>query len=161
MKPILRRTFGAVAIAAALASVVAGRERPTLELPTPAARVHARGAAADGLDLDRLAVRSESGAQDAKPSAAAAADPFAPRSFAAAVPAQPGKKEKPVAPPLPFRYLGKMLDDGKLAVFLANGEESLSVSAGQRIGEYRVDKVTENEVVFTYLPLKQKQSLPL
>jgi hypothetical protein len=35
------------------------------------------------------------------------------------------------------------------------------VSPGQRIGEYRVDKVTEAEVVFTYLPLKTKQSLPL
>ena len=28
-------------------------------------------------------------------------------------------------------------------------------------GDYRVDKVTESEVQFTYLPLKTKQSLPL
>jgi hypothetical protein len=54
-----------------------------------------------------------------------------------------------------------MIEDGKLAVFLARGDESLSVSAGQRIGEYRVDRVTESEVVFIFLPLKTKQSLPL
>jgi hypothetical protein len=156
MKPVLRRTLGAVAIVGALASVVAGRERPTLELPKPAARVQARSASVEALDLDKLALRNEETAKTDK-----ALDPFAPRSFSTLIPAQPGKPEKPVAPPLPFRYLGKMLDEGKLSVFLANGDESLSVSAGQRIGEYRVDKVTESEVVFTYLPLKQKQSLPL
>jgi len=158
MKPVLRRTFGALAMVGALASVVAGRERPTLELMHPP-RAEARTAKAQELDLDRLAARSETLGDDTKVDRSV--DPFAPRSFSTLVPAQPGKKEKPVAPPLPFRYLGKMLEDGKLAVFLANGEESLSVSAGQRIGEYRVDKVTESEVVFTYLPLKTKQSLPL
>jgi hypothetical protein len=46
-------------------------------------------------------------------------------------------------------------------VFLANGDESITVKAGQRIGDYRVDKITEAEVRFTYLPLKTQQSLPL
>jgi NADH dehydrogenase FAD-containing subunit len=35
-----------------------------------------------------------------------------------------------------------MIEDGKLAVFLARGEESLSVSPGQRLGDYRVDEKT-------------------
>lgn len=158
MTPVLRKTLGAIAVVGALASVVAGRERPTLELLQP--RHDARTAAAENLDLDRLAARAEA------PSAAEKdrqVDPFAPRSFAppAGEAQAPRKAEKPVAPPLPFRYLGKMIEDGKLAVFLARGEESLSVSAGQRLGDYRVDKVTDSEVVFTYLPLKTKQSLPL
>lgn len=157
MKPILRRTLGAVAVVGALASVVAGRERPTLELPK-AVRADSRTAQTETLDLDKLAARSEELPVD---EASRKVDPFAPRSFSTLVPAQAGKHGKPVAPPLPFRYLGKMLDGGKLAVFLARGDESLSVSAGQRIGDYRVDKVTESEVVFTYLPLKTKQSLPL
>jgi hypothetical protein len=46
-------------------------------------------------------------------------------------------------------------------VFLANGAESVTAKAGEQIGDYRVDKVTESEVQFTYLPLKTKQSLPL
>jgi Tfp pilus assembly protein PilP len=68
---------------------------------------------------------------------------------------------KPEAPPLPFRYIGKMVEDGKLSVFLANGDESITVHAGERVGDYRIDKITEAEVRFTYLPLKTKQSLPL
>jgi hypothetical protein len=160
MKPVLRRTFGAVAIVGALASVVAGRERPTLQLVQPqrgAQHADSRSTAIEGLDLDRLAVREQKPGESNERKV----DPFAPRSFSPAAPAEPAKQAKPVAPPLPFRYLGKMLDNGKLAVFLARGSESLSVSAGDRVGEYRVDKVSENEVVFTYLPLKTKQSLPL
>lgn len=155
MSPVLKKVLGALAIVGALASVVAGRERPTLEL-VQRPRADVRQAAVEELDLDQLAARGEEASRQDK-----AVDPFAPRSFSPLTPAQPGKKEKPAAPPLPFRYLGKMIEDGKLAVFLARGDESLSVSAGSRIGEYRVDKVTDSEVLFTYLPLKTKQSLPL
>ncbi len=160
MRPILRRILGGVAIVGALASVVAGRERPTLDLSEPArAQTGAAPAQAafQGLELERLALRSDHG--DEKKGV----DPFAPRSFSSpeAAGGSPGKPQKPVAPPLPFRYLGKMIEDGKLNVFLARGEESLAVRAGQKLGEYRVDKVTDSEIVFTYLPLKTKQSLPL
>jgi len=156
MTPVLRRILGGVAIVGALASVVAGRERPTLDLSPPPARESASVVSANGLDLDKLALRAEHG--DEKKGV----DPFAPRSFSPVEgPGRPGGPHKPVAPPLPFKYLGKMIEDGKLNVFLARGEESLSVRAGQKIGEYRVDAVTDSEIVFTYLPLKTKQSLPL
>ena len=154
MTPLLRRSLGGVALVGALASVVAGRARPTLDL-VPSPRAAAPAGAVAGLDLDRLALRAE------HPDEKKGVDPFAPRSFSSPQAGQPAKPEKPVAPPLPFRYLGKMLEDGKLNVFLARGDESLSVRAGQKIGEYRIDKVTESEIVFTYLPLKTKQSLPL
>lgn len=160
MKPILRRILGGVALVGALASVVAGRERPTLDLSPPAqtgAAPAQAGAPFPGLELDKLALRAE------HPDARKGVDPFAPRSFSSPDEAAhaPGVPHKPVAPPLPFRYLGKMIEDGKLNVFLARGDESLSVRAGQRVGEYRIDKVTDSEIVFTYLPLKTKQSLPL
>lgn len=154
MTPILRRILGGVAIVGALASVVAGRERPTLELAPPS-RPAAPAAAVAGLDLEKLSLRAEHGEEKKS------IDLFAPRSFSGPQAAAPAQPEKPVAPPLPFRYLGKMLEDGKLHVFLARGDESLSVRAGQKIGEYRVDKVSDAEIVFTYLPLKTKQSLPL
>lgn len=153
MTPIVRRILAGVAIVGALASVVAGRERPTLELPRPSRS--AAPAAGEALNLDKLSLRTEAGAEKS------GVDPFAPRSFSPLVPADAAKPHKPVAPLLPFRYLGKMIEDGRLNVFLARGEESLSVRAGQRIGEYRVDKVSDSEIVFTYLPLKTKQSLPL
>jgi hypothetical protein len=72
----------------------------------------------------------------------------------------------PTAPPLPFRYLGKMIEDGELQVFLARGEESYTLREGQKKGQkvdeqYRVDKVTGNQVTFTYLPLKIQQTLEI
>jgi hypothetical protein len=54
-----------------------------------------------------------------------------------------------------------MLDGDKLAVFLMNGNESLAVAAGDRVGDYRVERITDAEILFTFLPLKTKQSLPL
>ena len=146
----MKKLFAGVCVIGALASVVAGRETPTLELVQPAPRP---AAASVELDLGKLQQRTDEGA---------AADPFSPKSFAAPqAPAPAAAPEKAGPPPLPFRYLGKMIEDGRLAVFLAQGEESLSVKAGDRIGEYRVDAVTETEVRFTYLPMKTKQSLPL
>ena len=144
MKRFLKPFGLAVTVLALLASVVAGREKPAIS--TVAEPV------AQSLDLSKL--------ERVKPEAPAA-DPFAPKSFAAPQEQQPAARARPEAPPLPFRYLGKLIEDGKLSVFLANGDESVTAVAGQRIGDYRVDKVTESEVQFTYLPLKTKQSLPL
>ena len=88
-------------------------------------------------------------------------DAFAPRNFSPVVPAQAQAAAKPTVPPLPFRYIGRMQDGDKLAVFLMNGNESVAVAAGDRIGDYRVEKVTDAEIVFTYLPMKAKQTLTL
>ena len=140
------KPFGlAVTVLALLASVVAGRERPSMTAISETS--------AQTLDLSKL--------ERAAPGTAPAADPFAPKNFAPRQAQQESAPARPEAPPLPFRYLGKLIEDGKLSVFLANGEESLTVRAGTRVGDYRVDKVTESEVQFTYLPLKTKQSLPL
>ena len=144
-----------VAALALVASVVVGRERPAGSVIEAAPRAEARVRGNEDLDLSPLFRQEEI---SEKPSI----DPFARRSFApAGQPQQAAAPQAPVAPPLPFRYLGKMIEDGKLNVFLARGEESLSVHAGQKVGEYRIDKVTDSEIVFTYLPLKTKQSLPL
>jgi Tfp pilus assembly protein PilP len=146
MKRFLKPFGLAVTVLALLASVVAGREKPSVTVAEPVAALT--------LDLSRV----ERGKAEAP-----AADPFAPKEFnpPAREPQQAARAAKPEAPPLPFRYLGKLIEDGKLSVFLANGAESVTAVAGQRIGDYRVDKVTESEVQFTYLPLKTKQSLPL
>ena len=147
MKRLLKPIGLSIAVLALLASVVAGRERPSVAMAQPAEQL------ARSIDLSQL--------ERAAPGSAPASDPFAPKSFAPEQAQQPAARARPEAPPLPFRYLGKLIEDGKLSVFLANGGESLSVTAGTRIGDYRVDKVTESEVQFTYLPLKTKQSLPL
>jgi hypothetical protein len=154
MSPLLKKSFAAVAVVSALASVVAtGREQPSSIVEPAAPRVEAKLQASVDIDLAKLDARIDEGAK---------VDAFAPRNFSPVVPAEAAAAPaKPEAPALPFKYIGKMVEDGKLSVFLANGDESITVHAGQRIGDYRVDKITEAEVRFTYLPLKTKQSLPL
>jgi len=157
MKPIVKHVLAGVAAIGALASVVAGRESQTYApVREPVARIETRLPAVEDIDLGKLDERTQgSDAQESK------VDAFAPRNFSPVVPAQAQAAAKPTVPPLPFRYIGKMLDGDKLAVFLMNGNESMAVAAGDRIGDYRVEKVTDAEIVFTYLPMKAKQSLPL
>jgi hypothetical protein len=89
-------------------------------------------------------------------------DPF--KSFVPQAPAavaMPNVPAKPAAPPLPFQYFGRLTEKGKTEVFVMRGEELLSIAAGQKVGDYRVDKVTDSSISFTYLPLKMKQTLDL
>lgn len=154
---------------ALIASVVTGREKPAEAPPQPAridARVSAKAAVEQDLDLSGL---TRDGA-DAK--LAPASDPFARRSFAPPAPAAspaPGETvasasapaPRPSAPPLPFTYVGKMIEDGTLKVFVARGEKSYTLSAGLSIDQYRVDKVSDSQVTFTYLPMKARQTLDI
>ena len=97
---------------------------------------------------------------------AGAADPFAAATFAPAPPAPPRAAPKPSSaltpPPLPFRYVGRLIANGKLEVLLMRGEQLFSISAGDRIGEdYLVERVGESSISITYLPLKMKQHMDL
>jgi hypothetical protein len=150
--------FGApVAVLALIASVVVGRERPADVPAEPAARVDTRIQASDqDFDLSKLA-------RDGEPAPAPAANPFARRNFGQAQGA-PAAAAPAGAPPLPFKYLGKAIEDGKLSVFLASGDKTYSVHAGQKErleNDYRVDKVTESGISFTYLPMKTRQTLDI
>lgn len=65
---------------------------------------------------------------------------------------------KPTAPPLPFKYMGKVVEDGDVTVFLAKQQRHYLLNGGETIGhDYRVDRVEADKVVFTYLPLKEEQ----
>ena len=143
----------AAIIAAAVtvvAGVVAGRERPTIELIQE--KSSANRVADDGIDLSKLQ-RAEATVPQS--------DPFA-RNFGVQKPAQAaGVAEKPAAPPLPFRYFGRLTENGKTEVFVMRGDDLLTISAGQKIGEYRVDQIADASISFTYLPLKMKQTLDL
>lgn len=70
----------------------------------------------------------------------------------------------PQAPPLPFRYLGR-LDGGEggPVVFLAEGNlpRPHVLRVGERLRDYQVESIGPQAVVFVYLPLNQKQQLLL
>ena len=74
--------------------------------------------------------------------------------------ARPGPPPAPVAPPVPYRFVGRMLQDGYVSVFLANGDSVITAKQGDTIdGVYRVESVGENEIALMYLPLKQRQTI--
>jgi hypothetical protein len=150
---LTKRAAGAVLALALAAGVVAGREKPALELLQE--RAPQAAAIDDGIDLEKLRRGESSLPQN---------DPFARKSFgregAVAVLANT-PPAKPTAPALPFQYFGKVIENGKVEVFVMRGQDLLAVSAGQNLGDYRVDKVTERSISFTYLPLKTKQTLDI
>ena len=147
-----RERIGVIAGAVLLVTgVVAGRERPTLELIETRAPQAAAAAAHDGIDLGRLEQR----ATGALPQA----DPF--KSLAKPAATAHAAAARPAAPPLPFQYFGKLTENGKREVFVMRGDELLSIQAGKTYGDYRVDQVAEARITFTYLPLKTKQTLDL
>lgn len=81
----------------------------------------------------------------------------------AAVPLAP---PPPTAPPIPFIAVGAIhgaqIAEGKPVAFLRQGDNVLAVRAGDSIGpSYQVENISPEKIEFTYLPLKQRQFLPL
>jgi hypothetical protein len=93
--------------------------------------------------------------------AATSWQPAPPPPAPAPVPAPaPAAAALPVAPPLPFRFLGRYVDAGVQVVMLVKGEQLYLVAVGDTIDQaYRVDRVSGTTVELTYLPLQLKQSL--
>jgi hypothetical protein len=95
------------------------------------------------------------------PSLAKSRKPPPPAVAAEAPPPPP-----PTAPPLPFTAVGaiqgKKIGNGQQQAFIQHGDNLTVIQKGDTVaGSYRVDEITSDRVVFTYLPLGQKQSLLL
>ena len=68
---------------------------------------------------------------------------------------------KPSAPPLPFVYMGSIEDDGKVKVFLVQGQNVFGATTGSAFApNYRLDAIGAEGLTITYLPLDVQQSLP-
>ncbi|HEX8989667.1 MAG TPA: hypothetical protein VF816_17045 [Rhodocyclaceae bacterium] len=68
----------------------------------------------------------------------------------------------PQAPPLPFRFLGRIAEPGKPQVFLlVEGDHVVSARLGQPVGgAYRLEKFEGGQLFFRYRPMNQVQTLP-
>ena len=74
--------------------------------------------------------------------------------------ARPAPPPPPSAPPLPFRYMGKMMTGDGVSVFLIHGNRNLVVHEGDTIdSNYRIDRIADTAMTLTYLPLEQRQTL--
>ncbi|MEF7612412.1 hypothetical protein V4F39_00730 [Aquincola sp. MAHUQ-54] len=101
--------------------------------------------------------------------APSAADPFAmpaweapPPPPASVAPAPVAEVAPPSAPPLPFTYLGKWIEQGQTTVFLSAGGRDHSARVGATLeGGYRVEAIEEHQIVLRYQPLGTLQALPL
>ena len=158
----LLRILIPVALLALIASVVTGMEKPASVAADPAARMDTRVRSENvEFNVDLAALAREDAASAGKPREPVR-DPFAQRSFSSAPQSAAAAAAAPAVPPLPYRYIGKAIEDGKLAVFLPRGEQSYSVRAGDKLdGDYRVASVTESTITFVYLPMKKTQVLDI
>lgn len=85
-------------------------------------------------------------------------DPFRSRSWY--VPPPPPPPAKPSAPPLPFEYLGQLVEADERRVFLKHQGQNRIIRVGDVIaGTYAVEACDAGQVVFIYLPLKERQVL--
>lgn len=74
----------------------------------------------------------------------------------------PAAPQPPQAPPLPYAYAGKKLEDGVWEVYLTVGDESRVVRPHTTLdARYRVDAITPPTLKLTYLPLSQVQTLTI
>jgi hypothetical protein len=151
-RDIPKRALLVVVTLAAVAGVVTGREKPAIEVVEE--KISRGIQPVVDIDLAKLERPEASLPQN---------DPFAARSFGAGQPQQAGAgASQPEVPPLPFQYIGKVIENGKQEVYVMRGDELLTIARGQKIGkEYRVDKITGTSITFTYLPLKTRQTLDL
>ena len=161
-------------LAAGAGAFVLARELAQRDTGLEVVEVVARaGAAAPAADLadasSRLVATPTAAPVAARPtfSGEAAEDPFQKLSWTPApvvvAPSPPVAPPVPRAPALPFIFVG-LIEQGTAQPtgFLARGEELLVVSAGDVLdGTYRVDSMKATEIVITYLPLKERQTIAL
>lgn len=67
----------------------------------------------------------------------------------------------PMAPPLPFKYVGRWADERGETVFLDQGNRVVDARVGQRLDQWRLDRIGADDLGFTYLPLDQQRQLRL
>lgn len=67
-----------------------------------------------------------------------------------------------VIPPLPFTYLGRVVENGRERIFLASAQKNYLAQRGDVLeSNYRIDRIDAHHILFTYLPLKIGQTLEI
>jgi hypothetical protein len=88
---------------------------------------------------------------------------FSPESWQASAPkisAPP--PPPPSAPPMPYKFVGRLLQEGRLTVFLSKGDSVFPAKEGETLdGTYRVDAIRATQIDLVYLPLGQTQSVSI
>jgi hypothetical protein len=164
-----RIIYGAVLALALIAIRVSERpedQAAAARTPTQVEPYRTAGPAALGagrpptLELERLGQRAQGETRTGLVSA---------RSWEALEPEEarrnpplPAPLRAPQAPPLPFAFLGQLVEEGRVTVFLTNGDRNWVVRAGDTIdGAYRVEAIADKTMTLTYLALNTRQELAI
>ena len=77
-------------------------------------------------------------------------------------PASPAPPTPPAAPTLPYAYLGRIDDAGKIAVLLGQADNSYAVRVGDTVDSvWRIERITDQAIDFIYLPLDARKTLAI
>jgi len=91
---------------------------------------------------------------------AAANDPFQPMAWYVPPRPQAARPPRPQAPPVPYKYFGKMLEGDVPHAFLHQGDRVIVVEVGDVLANnYRVESIAPETVSLTYLPLGTRQTV--
>ncbi len=161
MRP-LRKIWLAVALIATIVASVVDFETPEPVKPHRAGsspvQSPRQSAATPPGSIEPVAVQN---GFSRAPFARQAADLFAVHSWQP--PPAPAPKAAPAPPPtapaLPFRYLGKVLDQGQVIAFVGHDARTYSLRSGDLVADYQVLEITPTDMSFIYLPLNQRQRL--
>jgi len=87
---------------------------------------------------------------------------FGPQSWQPKAAPRAAAAVAPSVPPMPYRYAGKVLHEGRMNVFLARGDEVIAVRKGDTLkGVYRVESIENTRITLRYLPLGRVQTIPV
>jgi len=63
---------------------------------------------------------------------------------------------------MPYTYIGKMIDGKKVLVFLLRNDVQYVAQVNDVLdGTYRIEKISGDDVVMTYMPMNAQQTLAL
>jgi hypothetical protein len=75
-------------------------------------------------------------------------------------PASPPPPPVPTAPPLPFSFMGQLVENEQPQIMLVRDERLLTVRVGEAIDRnYRLESFKDRVLTFVYLPLDTRQTL--
>lgn len=77
-------------------------------------------------------------------------------------PPPPPPPPPPVPPPNPYRFAGRLMQDGQAQVFLTKGDLPVAIKVGDMLdGSYRIETITTTSISMTYVPLGYRETIPI
>lgn len=138
---------------------------PTARPAAPALPIGALASAAPGAAATDRSPDYRSAGKNRSAGSPPIRDIFAAKSWAPPPPKlaplpPPPPPGPPSAPPMPYKFIGKMDDATTLKAFLNRGERVYVVSVGEILDHtYRVDSIKAGQMTLIYLPLNIPQTL--